>query len=367
MIILGFGFRKSFKIAPGVRLNISKSGIGASVGVKGLRYGINSRGQRRTTASIPGTGISYTTSSSGKNYRSASYQRQRELQKQHLEQEKLQQLEKNRLEVELFENKLEMIKSIHKESDAPVDWSDVKNTPAPFDIEFTGPKEQEAQAESYHYKPGIFSRLFNHDEKVREELQVQVTMAHEEDHHDYLVWKKMVDVAQKVLNGEIEAYFDVIQEFAPFEDLSEFGSGFEFIVEDPSKMEIVFDVHSDSVVPKKVLSLTKTGKVSRKQMPKGKYFDILQDYVCSCVLRIARDMFALLPIEEVCIHAMDEQLNTKSGYIEKNAVLSVKMDRTTMNQLNFDGIDCSDAMQNFEHNMLFKKTLGFQPVQKIER
>lgn len=34
---MGWGFRKSFKIAPGVRLNLSKRDIGASVGVKVAR------------------------------------------------------------------------------------------------------------------------------------------------------------------------------------------------------------------------------------------------------------------------------------------------------------------------------------------
>ncbi|MBW3634473.1 MAG: DUF4236 domain-containing protein [Chloroflexi bacterium] len=34
---MGFRARKSFKIAPGVRLNVSKSGVGASVGTRGAR------------------------------------------------------------------------------------------------------------------------------------------------------------------------------------------------------------------------------------------------------------------------------------------------------------------------------------------
>lgn len=41
---MGFYFRKSFKCGP-IRFNLSKSGLGASIGVKGLRYGINSKGK----------------------------------------------------------------------------------------------------------------------------------------------------------------------------------------------------------------------------------------------------------------------------------------------------------------------------------
>ncbi|MCM1338946.1 MAG: DUF4236 domain-containing protein [Muribaculaceae bacterium] len=41
---MGFHIRKSFKAGP-VRFNLSKSGIGASIGVKGLRLGTNSQGK----------------------------------------------------------------------------------------------------------------------------------------------------------------------------------------------------------------------------------------------------------------------------------------------------------------------------------
>ena len=53
---MAWGFKKSIKIAPGVRINLSKSGVSASLGGKGFTY--NTRG--RITTSIPGTGIRHT-------------------------------------------------------------------------------------------------------------------------------------------------------------------------------------------------------------------------------------------------------------------------------------------------------------------
>jgi len=50
-------FRKSFKIAPGVRINLSKSGISTSVGKKGMTANLSNRGTR-VTAGIPGSGLS---------------------------------------------------------------------------------------------------------------------------------------------------------------------------------------------------------------------------------------------------------------------------------------------------------------------
>ena len=56
---MGFRFRKSFKIAPGVRVNVGKKSIGISAGVKGVRVSVNSSGRKTTTVGIPGTGLSY--------------------------------------------------------------------------------------------------------------------------------------------------------------------------------------------------------------------------------------------------------------------------------------------------------------------
>lgn len=57
--IMGLRFRKSIKIAPGVRLNIGKSSLGISAGVKGFHKSINTNGRVTTSVSLPGTGLSY--------------------------------------------------------------------------------------------------------------------------------------------------------------------------------------------------------------------------------------------------------------------------------------------------------------------
>lgn len=55
---MGLRFRKSKNFGP-FRVTVSKSGISSSVGVKGFRVTKTAAGRVRTTASIPGTGISY--------------------------------------------------------------------------------------------------------------------------------------------------------------------------------------------------------------------------------------------------------------------------------------------------------------------
>lgn len=56
---MGLRFRKSVKIAPGVRLNIGKKSVGVSAGVKGYRKSINSSGRVTTSIGTPVSGVSY--------------------------------------------------------------------------------------------------------------------------------------------------------------------------------------------------------------------------------------------------------------------------------------------------------------------
>jgi hypothetical protein len=56
---MGFRFRKSFKIIPGIRMNVGKKGISSlTIGPRGSKININRQGINAST-SIPGSGVSY--------------------------------------------------------------------------------------------------------------------------------------------------------------------------------------------------------------------------------------------------------------------------------------------------------------------
>jgi hypothetical protein len=59
---MGWTYRKSLNLGP-VRLNMSRSGIGYSMGAGGFRVGTRAKGRRYTSLNIPGTGLTYRTSS----------------------------------------------------------------------------------------------------------------------------------------------------------------------------------------------------------------------------------------------------------------------------------------------------------------
>jgi hypothetical protein len=53
---MGWSFRRSINLGP-VRINISRSGIGYSVGASGFRAGRDSRGRRYRWLAIPKMGV----------------------------------------------------------------------------------------------------------------------------------------------------------------------------------------------------------------------------------------------------------------------------------------------------------------------
>jgi hypothetical protein len=61
---MGFRFRRSIKILPGIRLNFGKRRISTSIGVRGAHVTFGKSGTR-TTVGLPGSGLSLIVKSAG--------------------------------------------------------------------------------------------------------------------------------------------------------------------------------------------------------------------------------------------------------------------------------------------------------------
>lgn len=334
---MGLNFRKSITLFKGVKLNLSKGGPSLSFGRSGLRQSINLKGQGRTTIGIPGTGVYYTKNTNVKKLVKQGKEKIQEIsdkKKGKADAAALPaaaatakgakttkaaaakaapavnpELEQNQQLVAEFEERIEAVKSVHKQSDGYIDWEVIKK--------------------------GAGNN------------------------------KELVPFAESVLAGNIDSYFKVIAEAGPFDDLLEFGSGFEVGTDDPSILEIEFKVMSSEVIPQNKLSLKANGDLVEKPFTKSEYYELVQDYVASTILRVARDSFALLPIQKVLIHAVDSQLNTATGNEDEITIVSVMIKRDSLMTINFERIDPSDCLSGFEINEKFKKTTGFAPVDRL--
>ncbi|WP_428026839.1 hypothetical protein [Arcobacter sp.] len=304
-----------------------------------------------------------------------SKRKYRELEKRQKERQKMEELEQAKYDVEVYENYIEQIQSLHKEGSEKIDWVALKNEQPPIEplLEYT--KKQEAEFIYNNFKPNFFQKIFIRVEKKKQSLLKKVEEAKNIDEQNYEQnkinykkefndWKEQVELATKILNNQEEAFLDVIKQLNPFDEINNLGTKLEFKLNN-NHLYIDLNVHSQNIIPTESRSLLKSGKLSLKNIPKSLYNEIYQDYVCSAILRVAREIFALLPIDKIIISAEDELLNKSTGHTELLPILSVLIYRETFENLNLNLIDTSDSMINFVHNMDFKKTTGFKAIDKI--
>jgi len=367
---MGLRYRKSIKISKGVRINFSKSGVGVSAGRKGCRYSVHSSGRRTATIGIPGSGLYYTTTVGGnkRSYNSNAQLKRQQIQKQKLEMQKQKEneLRENSLLVEEYNNYIELITNVHRECREKIDWQIIYQAPAPFEVGQKGELEIEAQRRYDEFKPRLYEKLIaSLGEKRKQKLYDAITKAKLDDQKAYENWNDMHQFSETILAGNIDSYLMVIEETNPFEDMADYGSDFEFGTENKESMEIEFLINSEDVVPKVSMSLTSTGKLSKKSLSKTRFFDYMQDYVCSSSIRLAREIFAILPVKYVLVHAVDKVLDSATGYETVQTVLSVRFERSGFEQINFNAIDASDFVETFENNMKFMKTSGFKKVERL--
>jgi hypothetical protein len=301
--------------------------------------------------------------------------RQRELEVQRRKLEKMQELERAEYEVQVFENYLDVLLSIHKECGNDWDWEAIRDSDPPSKPTRSDTAEKAALAELENYKPGTMDKLLRRVDSKRENLASAVEEAKLEDEKYYQKaienyqqeleeWESLTKLANRILKDEAEAHLEAITELDPFSEINQLGSSMEFQFHG-DLIEAILHVNSEDVIPLESKSLLKSGKLSVKKLPKSRSYELYQDYVCGAVLRVARELFALLPIEMVLVTAVGTLLNTQTGHMEEQPVLSIMIPRKTLSTLNFELIDPSDSMDNFVHRMSFKKTKGFEGVTRI--
>jgi len=351
---MGFRFRKSVKIAPGVKVNFGKRGTSFTVGNKYARTTFGN-GRRTNSISLPGTGLSYSTSQTTK--------RKKRPQRVAYESTNVvvPDMSQNIQEVEKHNAYVAMLTSVHLEVADNVDWHLV----ATEDISYLlneGPNVTSIMDEIANYKPTWRDKLFNRVAAKKLLIEERIPEAKELDLTIHQKKQRLKDIAPRILNGDSNVWTIALTDYAPFDDIESFGSHLSFDIH-ANELIVNFTVGNEDVVPKETLTLTSTNKVSRKKMGVINYLALYQDYVCSCVIRIAREVFAILPTDSVLIHVYDS--SQAEPLPRMGCILSTRVNRRELEYLDFENIDCSDTVETFEHNMKYLKTKGFKLVEEL--
>lgn len=311
---MGLRFRKSISLCKGVKLNLGKTGASISVGGKGYRKTINTKGQVTTSFGIPGTGVYYTETKSlnkDKNNRSSNSSRgennyRRNNQTDYMEQNSISSYQ------------------LEESADDYWDTNDTANIVQDSQSETSrvevDPLENPSRDGTKVSISDILN-LYTHCDETVDWTEIVVSASADELFMEEDIWRFYKNVANKVLDGDIDTYLQVIEQIRPLDDLLSYGGDFEFGTDDPDVMEIEFNV-----MPEDVLG-------------DGYNDELLQEYVCACSIRVARDIMALLPVNQVIVTAV----------LENRKLLEVGFDKAVMLGVNFkSGNTGSAIIKNFD-------------------
>jgi hypothetical protein len=300
-----------------------------------------------------------------------------ELLRQQKQLQKMLERERAAYEVQLYENRIDLLRSIHKDCGSTWSWQAIYSSSSPAAPRRLHTRANSAQTALHAFKPSLWDRLLRRGESKKQALSLAVEQAHKEDANQYLEavneheremaeWQETREIARRVLTGDLQAFKEVIEEIGPFGEISDIGSSVSFQFENTSVIEVTLTINGQNVIPNETKSLLQSGKLSTKKMPQAQFYDLYQDYICGCVLRVAREIFALLPFETVIVTAVGDVVNAQTGHLEEKPLLSVAIPCRTLNRLDLNSIDPSESMKNFIHRMDFRKNKGFHFVAKIE-
>lgn len=355
---MGFNFRKRIRLGKLFNLNIGKSGASISFGGKGFRQSISTKGNARTTFSIPGTGLSYSKTLSAK---------------------KLFKKENNRpvfqkagvsvnpdAEVKAYQEDIALITTLHHYEDYPqgISWEEIRGEAEPFKKGSPGPNTVEAMAVVEANRPGLFRRIFSKG-AYKEETSKILEEAKKMDEEYYKAWENNRRLADRMIGEDKESYLEVLEDTKISEELGNYVKSMDFSYTDDDSLKVDLSLSIEDFIPEEYKTLTPTGKLSVKKYTKTDYYDIGNQFVSGLVLRTARNLFNLLPIEDVLINVLDVEKNPYSGADEEKRILAILIDRKTFEGLKLEKVNPFDAMTNFRLEVNFVKTRGFNPVEEL--
>lgn len=320
---MGLRFRKSVKICDGLRLNFGKTGASLTVGSGPFKKTFNTNGNVTTTVGLPGTGIYWTeTERRGtRNNRHASTSQQARA---------TTVSPQNDYHVSPAVNDYFTQENIFDE----LNVASVCESVEPMSV----PKaSREVDPDHSVSKPNINTTTSRNGLSAEDIKQIYIYEDAPVDWTELVAGTSAEDLlmdpvahdycskmASRILSGDVDAYLEAIERMRPVDDLALYSGDFEFGTDNPSYIEVEFVAN-----PERVLT-------------DGVSDDLLEEFVSAVAVRVARDLFALLPITKVLVHVE----------VTEKTVLSAAFTRNQLCNINFRNTNASTIIKKFHHRAI---------------
>jgi hypothetical protein len=288
---------------------------------------------------------------------------------------KLAAAQRAELEVAAYENAIDLITSVHRDCSDVWDWNGVKSIPAPVPPKYSDHLETTQRQREQLHQPGILDKMFGRADAKATAAERAISQAKAADQNRYDAalkeyegkleeWRTLQRIAAGIVANEFLAFREALDELNPIGEIKEVGRQVRLSFS-RAKAEATVSLYGPERIPREIKSLLKSGSVSAKPASDGLTNQTYQTHVCSCVLRVARELFAVLPFQTVLVHGVVELLNPQTGHKEPHTIISVLLPRSTFSTLDFERIDPVYCMRNFVHRIEFSKLRGFSSVSPI--
>lgn len=315
---MGLRFRKSVKICDGLRLNFGKTGASVTVGSGPFKKTFNTNGNVTTTVGLPGTGIYWTETerrgSRNRRRTSTPQQTRTPMLSQHNDYQVAPAVDNYFTQRDVSDD---ADAATISESHAPAFVSRATNTAS------HGNDISQARVEDPVEIKGLsaeaIKRIYLYEDTPIDWTELIAGATAEDLLMDQTVHAYCAQMAHRILSGDVDAYLEVIERMRPVDDLALYCGDFEFGTDKSNYIEVEFVARSERVL---------RGDGSD---------DILEEFVSAIAVRVARDLFALLPITTVIVHVK------KCGITE----LSVTFNRSQLYGMSFHNTSASKIVQMF--------------------
>ena len=311
---MGLRFRRSVKICDGLKLNFGKTGMSMTVGSGPFKKTFNTNGNVTTTVGLPGTGIYWTETERRGSRNNRRTQTPQQTRSPRLSQESEYQV------VPAVDDYFTQ-NDIVEESGA-VATSPTYNAVSPrSDISQATASEPVTPTEIKGLSTEAIKRIYLYEDAPIDWTELIAGATADDLLMDQTVHAYCAQMAPRILSGDVDAYLEVIERMRPVDDLALYSGDFEFGTDSPSYIEVEFNADPDRVLA-------------------DGYADALcEEFVSAVSVRVARDLFALLPVAKVLVHVE----------INGNTVLSVIFVRNQLCAVNFRNDSATAIVKHFPH------------------
>lgn len=325
---MGLRFRKSIKICDGLKLNFGKTGMSMTVGSGPLKKTFNTNGNVTTTVGVPGTGIYWAETErrdSRNSRRTPTLQQERS---PLISQQSNYQVAP---EVDDYFSQNKIVEEV-----CIADASPIYNMTSPRnDVLPAATTNSTSSAEIKGLSSEAIKRIYLYEDAPIDWTELIAGATADDLLMDQTVHTYCAQMAPRVLSGDLDAYLEVIERLRPVDDLALYSGDFEFGTDKPSYIEVEF-----AASPERVLQNHTSD-------------ELFEEFISAVAIRVARDLFALLPVAKVLLHVE----------IKGNTVLSVVFAKHQLCNTNFRNNSATTIIQDFPN----RKVDNYGTPNSIER